>query len=126
MPARVPSLAMVSVFPNWIWQGAATGCRSERQKDTTETHIKWRLARSGVPEKPSLLLVGNHLYMVDDQGGLLPAWTRKPEKKFGANGWVESVSSPIVANGRIYAFSEEGKAVYNASPKGFQKLPKTN
>ena len=62
--------------------------------------------------------------MVDDQGGLATCVNANS----GEEVWSERLggnysASPIVANGRIYAFSEEGKAVvYNASPKGFQKI----
>ena len=111
-------------FPTGFGKGQLLAVDPNGKKDTTDTHIKWRLARSGVPEKPSLLLVGNHLYMVDDQGGLATC----VDAKAGEEVWSERLggnysASPIVANGRIYAFSEEGKSVvFAASPKGFQKL----
>ena len=111
-------------FPTGFGKGQLLAVVPNGKNDITETHIKWRLTRSGVPEKPSLLLISDHLYMVDDQGGLATC----VDAKSGEEVWSERLggnysASPIVANGRIYAFSEEGKAVvYNASPKGFQKI----
>ena len=98
------------------------------KNDTTETHIKWRLARSGVPEKPSLLLVGNHLYMVDDQGGLATCVDAKSEKKFGANDWAA-----IIPHLRLWPTAgfmplarKENPSSLPLPRKGFKKLPKTN
>ena len=65
--------------------------------------------------------------MVDDQGGLATCVDAKTEKKFGANDWAAITPPPIVAYGRIYAFSEEGKSInLAASRKVSKSLPKTN
>lgn len=87
-----------------------------------ESQVVWRVKKS-VPNKPSLLLVKGFLYMVDDSGiaSCVDAAT-------GDTRWTERVggnfsSSPIYADGRIYAFNEEGKATsFAADPAGFQKL----
>ncbi len=35
--------------------------------DITDSHVKWK-TKKGVPKSPSVLLVGNEIYMVDDKG----------------------------------------------------------
>jgi outer membrane protein assembly factor BamB len=89
----------------------------------TDTHVAWRYARSGVPEKPSLLLIGGLLFMVDDKGGLVTCVDAKTGKEI----WSERIggnysASPIAANSRIYFFSEEGKTTVVAAGSKFKKL----
>ena len=62
-----------------------------------------------VPSRPSVLLVEDLLFMVDDVGVAACV-----EAKTGAERWCERIggdysSSPIHANGRIYFCSQEGK-----------------
>jgi outer membrane protein assembly factor BamB len=82
-----------------------------------ESAVLWKLQK-GVPKKPSLQLAGDHLYAVSD-GGIGTCW----DAKSGEALWTERIggnysASPLVANGRIYFFSEEGKTtVIKASPK---------
>ena len=97
--------------------------KPNEKNGTAKTNIAWRLARSSVPEKPSLLLINDHIYMIDDQGGLATCVAAKTGEEI----WSERIggnysASPITTNGRIYFFSEEGKTtVIEASPN-FKKL----
>jgi outer membrane protein assembly factor BamB len=89
----------------------------------TETHVAWRYARSAVPEKPSMLLVGDLLYMVDDKGGIVTCL----EARTGKEVWSERIggnysASPIYADGRLYFCSEEGKTTVLAPGRTFKKL----
>jgi len=89
----------------------------------TDTHIAWRYARSAVPEKPSMLLVDDLLYMVDDRGGIVTCLDAKTGKEI----WSERIggnysASPIYANGRLYFSSEEGKTTVIAPGQVFKKL----
>ncbi len=89
----------------------------------TDTHIAWRYARSAVPEKPSMLLVGDLLYMVDDKGGIVTCL----EARTGKEVWSERIggnysASPIYADGRLYFCSEEGKTTVLAPGRTFKKL----
>lgn len=91
--------------------------------EVTDSHIVWRYARSSVPEKPSLLLVGGLLYMVDDKGGLVTC----VEANTGKEVWSKRIggnysASPIYADGRLYFFSEEGKITVLAPGREFKKL----
>ena len=86
-----------------------------------ESSVLWKLQK-GVPKKPSLQLVGDHIYAISD-GGIGTCW----DAKTGDVKWAERIggnysSSPIVANGNLYFCSEEGKTtVVKASPE-FEKI----
>ena len=94
-------------YPTGFPTGQLLAIRPDGRGDATATHIAWRFAR-GVPSKPSLLLVGDLLYMIGDAGIATCL-----EAKSGREVWRARVggsysASPIAAGGRIYFFSEEG------------------
>ena len=75
--------------------------------DVTDTHVAWKL-KQGIPQKPSVLLVGGELYFVADTG-----IARCVDAKTGQSLWQERLegkytASPVQADGHIYCFSEEG------------------
>jgi outer membrane protein assembly factor BamB len=75
--------------------------------DLPETAVAWKIAR-GMPQKPSLLLVDDLLYLVNDKGAAMGI-----EAKTGQVVWKQSLggefsASPIYAGGRIYFFGESG------------------
>ena len=81
----------------------------------------WKSKRS-VPKKPGLLLVDDLLFTIDDNGvaGCFQAAD-------GKEVWRERVggnysASPVYADGRIYYFSEEGKATVIEASRTFKKL----
>ena len=89
--------------------------------DVTETHVEWKESK-GAPNTPSLLLVGEELYMVSDKGiaSCLNALT-------GEVYWQERVggnysSSPIYGAGRIYLQSEQGDGIVLKAGKEFENL----
>ncbi len=78
--------------------------------DVTRSHVKWLLRRR-VPKKPSPLLIGDHIYMVND-GGIASC----VEAKTGKEVWFERIggeysASLLYADGRIFACSQEGTTV---------------
>lgn len=87
----------------------------------TSTHIAWTSTRS-VPSKPSLLLIGDLLFMINDAGiaSCLDAktgelvWTARVGGTFSA--------SPIAADGRVYLFDEDGKATVIAAGREYKVL----
>jgi outer membrane protein assembly factor BamB len=88
-------------------------------------HIAWRQLR-GAPNKPSLLLDGELLYMIDDSGiaSCVGAAT-------GKEVWRERVegaysASPLLAGGRIYLCSESGKVAVLAAAREFKLLAENN
>lgn len=89
--------------------------------DVTETHVAWTVKRSA-PNTPSLLLVGNELFMVSDGGiaSCVDAFT-------GQVHWQERIggnysASPVYAEGRIYFQSEEGTGTVVRASRRFEKL----
>ena len=83
--------------------------------------VVWKSKRN-VPCKPSLLLVDDLLFMVDD-GGIASCL----EARTGNEVWRERVggnhsAAPLYAEGRVYFFNEEGKATVIAADRQFRKL----
>jgi outer membrane protein assembly factor BamB len=90
-------------------KGEVWAVRPGGQGVVTDTHIAWRYSRVA-PMRPSLLLAKGLIYMVHD-GGVASCI----EAKTGNEIWRERVggnysASPMYAEGRVYFFSEEGKA----------------
>jgi outer membrane protein assembly factor BamB len=86
-----------------------------------ESAVAWR-EKKGAPNKPSVVLDGEYLYMVDDTGiaSCLDA-------KTGAMKWRERIggdysASPVIAEGRIYFCSENGSVTVLATSPEFKKL----
>lgn len=86
-----------------------------------ESHCAWRL-KKGAPNKPSLLVVDGLLYMVND-GGIASCvdtatgkvlWSQRVEGNYSA--------APLLANGRIYLCSEEGRVAVLTAGRTFEKL----
>lgn len=99
----------------------ATVQPGEKPQVLSEADLAWRMKR-GVPNKPSLLLVGDLLFLMHD-GGVMSC----VEAKTGEEIWRERVhgnysASPIFANGRIYVCSEEGKVAVVAAEREFKLL----
>jgi outer membrane protein assembly factor BamB len=87
----------------------------------TEPEVVWNQTRN-VPEKPSLLLVDDLIYMVDD-GGIASCL----EAQSGEFVWQNRIggnysASPVYAAGRLYFFNEEGKTTVIAPGREFNLL----
>jgi len=87
----------------------------------TKLQLAWK-AKKNSPKKPSLLLIGDYLFGIDD-GGIATCW----EAKSGTVLWNERVggnysASPMTVEGRIYFFNEEGKTTVVAAAPEFKKL----
>jgi outer membrane protein assembly factor BamB len=95
--------------------------RPDGEGDVTDTHVAWQLAK-GAPNTPSLLLVGDELYMVSDRG-----IASCVDAKSGEVHWQQRIgggysASPVFADGRIYLLSEDGRGTVLAAGKKFEKL----
>ncbi len=80
--------------------------RPNGRGQTGDDHVAWRI-RTGMPATPSLLLIGELLYMVNDDGVALCV-----EAKTGQLVWKQRIggnysASPVYAGGRIYFFSQD-------------------
>ena len=95
--------------------------RPDGRGDVTDTHVAWKLKKP-VPKKPSFLLVGDLLYVVNDTGSLVCI-----EAKTGKIVWQERIggqfsASMLYADGRIALFSERGKTTVIAPGRKYKPL----
>ncbi len=84
--------------------------RPDGKGDVTQTHIAWKQTKS-MPHTPSPLLVGEHLYVVNDAGVATCL-----KAKTGAQVWQKRLgggfsASPTFADGKIYFQSEGGETI---------------
>ncbi|HUL51063.1 MAG TPA: PQQ-binding-like beta-propeller repeat protein [Candidatus Nitrosotalea sp.] len=89
--------------------------------DVTGTHVVWTLTK-GAPNTPSMLLVGDELYLVSDSG-----IASCVDSRTGQVHWQERIgagfsASPLYADGRIYFQDETGAATVIKPGKTFVKL----
>jgi outer membrane protein assembly factor BamB len=108
-------------YPSGFASGHLLAVRPDGRGDVTETHVVWRVTK-GVPSKPSVLLVGDLIFMIND-GGIVTCL----EAKTGQEVWKGRLNgaysaSPIAVGGRIYVFSEEGKATVLEAGREFKVL----
>ena len=83
--------------------------------------MAWRSKR-GTPKKPSLTLVGDLLFGIED-GGVATCW----EAATGEVVWSERLggnysASPVVAQGRLYCVGQDGNTVVVEASRTFRKL----
>ena len=87
----------------------------------SDASVVWRLTR-GVPGRPSLLLVDDLLYMVNDRG-----IASAVEALTGQVVWTDRIAgeysaSPISVPGRVYFFNEEGRTTVIETGRVFKVL----
>ncbi len=90
----------------------------------TNTHVAWKVTRN-VPNRPSPILTGDLLFMVDQDGGVvtcLEALTGKEIWKERLPGAGSYSSSPVLAEGRLYFFNENGHGTVIEAGRVFKVL----
>ncbi len=107
-------------YPTGFPTGQLLAIRLNAARDA-QPEIVWKVSR-GVPNKPSVLLVGDLLFMVND-----PGISSCLEAKTGNVVWTSRVAgtysaSPISAAGRVYVFNEDGKATVIDAGREFKVL----
>jgi outer membrane protein assembly factor BamB len=107
-------------YPSGFPTGQLLAIRLGEKRDASP-EIVWKVTR-GVPSKPSVLLVGDLLFMVNDTG-----ITSSIEAKTGTSVWTSRVegtysASPIGAAGRVYFFNEDGKTTVIEAGRTFKVL----
>jgi outer membrane protein assembly factor BamB len=90
----------------------------------TDSHVVWKVT-THVPNRPSPLLVGDLLYMVHQDTGIVTCL----EARTGELVWRERLpglgkysASPLHAGGRIYFFNENGQCPVIAAGREFKVL----
>lgn len=89
--------------------------------DITETHAAWKIAK-GAPRNASPIIVGNEIYIVNDNGIATCL-----DAKSGEQHWQQRIggdfsASPLYADGRIYLLDEKGKTTVIAPGKEYTVL----
>lgn len=89
--------------------------------DVTDSHVKWK-TKKGVPKSPSVIVVGNELYMVDDRGiaSCLDARTGEQHWQQRMNGGFSA--SPTYADGHIYFQNETGETTVIVPGTEYQQV----
>ena len=95
--------------------------RPDGKGDATATHVVWQFTRS-VPQKPSILLIDDTLYMVNDVGIASAVDARSGELVWQSRIGGTFSASPIHASGRIYLFDEDGKTTVIEAAREFKLL----
>lgn len=108
-------------YPTGFSAGQLFAVRTGGNGLITDTHVAWKVKR-GVSNKPSILLIGDSIYMIGDTGiaGCIDA-------KTGEQVWQQRIggeysASPVYADGKIWLFSEDGKTTVIKPGKTFELL----
>jgi outer membrane protein assembly factor BamB len=86
--------------------------RPDGKGDVTKTNLDWSNEKGG-SSRTAPLVIGDKVYVVNEKGNLLcvnakdgkPAWN-EPERLKGAYS-----ASPLYADGKLYAFNQDGESV---------------
>jgi outer membrane protein assembly factor BamB len=108
-------------YPTGFNTGQVFAIRADGRGDVSATHVAWKAAR-GAPNKPSLLLAGELLFMVND-GGVVTCLDARTGAEVWRSRLTDSYSaSPVSVDGRVYFFSEDGKATVIEAGRTFKVL----
>lgn len=102
-------------------QASLYAIRPDGRGDVTDTHVAWSSNRR-VPKNPSLLVVGDELYMLDDAGMLSCMDAKTGALHYQERALGASSASLLYADGRVYGVDETGKAIVVRPGKTFQLL----
>ena len=112
-------------YPTGFSNGQLYAVRMGGSGLITDSHVAWRVKR-GASNKPSILLIGDLIYMIGDTGIATCV-----EAKTGEIVWQQRIggeysASPVYADGKIWMFSEEGKTTVIKPGRTFEKLAENN
>ena len=109
------------LYPTGFPVGQLFAVRTGGKGLITNSHVAWKVKR-GVSNKPSILLIDDLIYMVNDVGiaGCFEAKTGEMvwQKRIGG----EYTASPVYADGKVWFFSEEGKTTVVKLGRMFELL----
>lgn len=99
--------------------------RVDGSGDVTDTHVAWKLEKYA-PHNPSMVVVGDELYLVADNGILscLDAKTGTPHYQERCTGPISA--SILAADGKLFLQDEKGLGVVVKAGKTFQVLSKND
>lgn len=99
----------------------AYGIKVDGTGDVTDTHVAWKTSR-GAPNTPSMVLVGDELFFVADNGVASCVDARTGELHWNERLGGDMSASPVHANGRIYFTNERGRTFVVKAGKQFELL----
>jgi outer membrane protein assembly factor BamB len=108
-------------YPTGFPQGQLLAVRPDGRGDVSATHVAWKVTRA-VPNKPSLLLAGDLLFMISDSGIASAVDAKNGVVVWNARVGGNYSSSPLLANGRVYFLSEEGKTTVIEAGRQYKVL----
>jgi len=108
-------------FPTGFSAGQLFAVRTGGNGLVTDTHVAWKVKR-GVPNKPSILLVDDAIYMVGDTGIASCINAKNGEQIWQQRIGGEYSGSPVYADGKLWFFSEDGKTVVLKPGKVFEQI----
>lgn len=109
------------IYPTGFGAQQILAIRPDGRGDVTTTHVVWRIPR-GAPAKPSLMLVGDLIFMVTDTGIVSAVEARSGELVWRARATGTYSASPIATSDRVYIFDEDGKTTVFAAAREFRVL----
>jgi outer membrane protein assembly factor BamB len=108
-------------FPTGFPTGELVAVRLATRQDIENPTVAWRFAR-GAPEKPSLVLAGDLIIMVDDAGIVTSVDAKTGEMVWRSRIGGTHSASPLLAGGRVYFFDEDGKTTVIEAGRSFRVL----
>ena len=95
--------------------------RPDGRGNVTNSHVAWTLDRGG-PHSPSMVIVGDELYLVSDGGVAMCVDAKTGEKHWQKRLGGNFSASLVAGDGNIYFQSEEGEGIVIAASKEFKEL----
>jgi outer membrane protein assembly factor BamB len=108
-------------FPTGFAVGQLFAVRTGGQGLLTDSQVAWKVRR-GVSNKPSILLVGDLIFMIGDTGIASCIDAKTGEQVWQQRVGGEYSSSPVYADGKLWFFAEDGKTTVLAPGRTFEKV----
>lgn len=120
VPRPIIGHGMVYVATSYM-QSRLLAVKLDGSGDVTESHVAWK-HDVAVPQKPSLILVGDEIYFVNDKGVAVCLDAKTKEERWRERMPGQYSASPIHVDGRIYFCSQEGKTTVIAPSRQYKEL----
>ena len=108
-------------YPTGFSTGQLFAVRTGGNGLITDTHVAWKLKR-GVSNKPSILLVDDLIFMINDTGIASCIEAKSGEVIWQKRIGGEYSASPVYADGHVWLFSEDGKTSVIRAGRNFELL----
>lgn len=129
-PTPTPVVGHGLVYCSSGRQGPTFAIRPDGAGDVTETHVAWSMRR-GSSFVPSTILVGDHLYMMNDMQSLAMCL----DARTGETLWEEQLgevrregfsASPVAVDGKVFFTSDRGETFVLRAGAEFELLRVNN